>query len=215
MTLGRVVCATLLTASIGACSTVGPSALSDEPSPGSYHLISDPVAAPFVLTVRLGKTGGLARVGDTFEAGQVVVIDRSTLAGDYWINVNGQDCEGRFSVTALTETDLRLFLLGTSCRVSVVGSHPLGEVQHSDTPGSLLARVPVGGVLEIRPTSPELQGPVRVAKPEEQGSIEVDALAPGEYEISLLVNSVVVKSRTVRLSPGGEEFVDFAQVLPT
>lgn len=124
----------LLLALVSIACTVG-SAL-----PGSYYLTSDPPLAPYRLSIREDDVGvddvsGPHRRTATFEAGQEVVLDWSTLPlpQQKWIEVNGQDCEGRFDIQARVQTDLLLILTDDVCRIEVLGLHPEGAPHH--TPG--------------------------------------------------------------------------------
>ena len=96
-----------------------------EPLPGSFHMTSDPPQAPYAMTIRLDDIGGPSRRTAEFAEGGEVVVDWSTLPlpPAKWIEVNGQDCEGTFTVQARFETDLLLILIDDTCRVEVIGTH--------------------------------------------------------------------------------------------
>lgn len=79
-----------------------------EPSPGSFHLTSDPTLAPYQLAVRIEDAAGPSGRKAEFDSGDEVVVDWTTLPIPEvkWIEVNGQDCRGTFEIHAGLETDL-------------------------------------------------------------------------------------------------------------
>jgi|SRR5215213_2284595 len=97
-----------------------------EPLPGSFHLTTVPALAPFPMTVRIDYSGGPSGRSAEFEAGDEVVIDWSTLPlpEEKWIEVNGEDCRGKFSIRERVVTVLRMSVWESGCSVEVVGSHP-------------------------------------------------------------------------------------------
>lgn len=103
-----------------------------EPAPGSFHLTSDPPLAPHALTIRTDQAGGPSGRTAEFAEGGEVVVDWSILPlpPAKWIEVNGQDCEGTFTVHARFETDLLLTLTDDACRVEVLGTHLEGGPHH-------------------------------------------------------------------------------------
>jgi hypothetical protein len=139
--VARSLLAALLLAALGGgCSflaTASPKpepTLSVDPLPGSFHLSIDPQPAPYRVLIRVDDEGGPSGRTAAFEAGQPVALVWSTLPlpAERWIDVNGRDCVGTFSVEERVETDLVLELTGDGCRITVVGSHPEGAVQHRD-----------------------------------------------------------------------------------
>jgi len=119
---------------LSACSLTGPStALTEpeptsvgEPLPGSFHLTSVPKLAPYALTIRIDDIGGPSGRTAEFQSGDEIVMDWSTLPlpEDKWLEVNGQDCGGTFTIQQRVVTVLTLNLSDSGCRVDVVGSHP-------------------------------------------------------------------------------------------
>ena len=49
------------------------------------------------------------------------------------IQMNGQACEGRYTIESRVETDVLLHFGAGSCRIEVVGAHAEGSV-HTDLP---------------------------------------------------------------------------------
>jgi hypothetical protein len=99
-----------------------------EPLPGSFHMTSDPPLAPHPLSIRSDDIGGPSGRSAEFEAGDEVVVDWSTLPLPEvkWIEVNGRDCEGTFTIQERVEIDLMLILIDGACRIEVLGTHPEG-----------------------------------------------------------------------------------------
>jgi hypothetical protein len=99
-----------------------------EPLPGSYHLISDPTLAPYDIVIREADSGGSHSLSEHFSQGQKVELTWSTLPlpSPKWIQVNGQNCEGSFTIEPRVETDLLLLLTTDSCQLQVLAKHPEG-----------------------------------------------------------------------------------------
>jgi hypothetical protein len=97
-----------------------------DPLPGSFHLTSEPKLAPFRMTIRIDDIGGPSRRTAEFDTGDEVVMDWSTLPlpEEKWLEVNGQDCLGTFTIQERVVTVLQMMLSDSGCRVDVVGSHP-------------------------------------------------------------------------------------------
>ncbi len=89
-----------------------------EPLPGSFYLTSDRPAA-YPLTIRW-ETGTRSA---QFDEGDSIVLNWSTLPlpEQKRIDINGQLCEGTFTIEARIETDLLLSLKDDGCRVDVLG----------------------------------------------------------------------------------------------
>lgn len=124
---------------LAACSALRvpqtPVAIGD-PSPGYVRITAVPPQASFPVTVwfRDPKFGGLSTVSFDFAVNEPILIvfpSTPTTPGNVALQVNDNPCEGTWSVTSMTETDLLLQFDEDSCRVDVVGSHVFGEV-HTD-----------------------------------------------------------------------------------
>jgi hypothetical protein len=97
-------------------------------------MTSDPPFAPYPLSIRIDDADGPSRVSDELEQRGAVVVDPSTLPGVTWIEVNGRDYQGTFTIQARFEVDLLLILTGDACRVEARGTHPEGG-PHSEPSG--------------------------------------------------------------------------------
>jgi hypothetical protein len=121
--------------SVGALATPRPEpSLSVDPLPGSFHLALDPQPAPYAVQLRLDDADGPSARSAEFGAGEDVAIVWSSLPfpTEKWIEVNGHDCAGTFSLKERFETDLVLDLTETGCAITFLGSHPEGAVRHGD-----------------------------------------------------------------------------------
>jgi len=105
----------------------------EQPAPGSIHLVSEPPQAPYPVILRYLSGGGVSRAYHEFAQGETMLVVFSSLPGVEGIQVNGRECEGRYTLETRVETDLVLVLGDGTCRVQVIGSHPEGAV-HSDPP---------------------------------------------------------------------------------
>jgi hypothetical protein len=85
------------------------------------------------VTIRWLNGGSVSGVYHEFARGEAILIVSSTLPGTEGVEVNGQACQGLYTIEARVETDLLLHLDDGSCRVEVLGSHPEGAV-HTDRP---------------------------------------------------------------------------------
>ncbi len=71
------------------------------------HLTSDPGNAGQNLVLRYFEEGEEpSRVSDEFVTGAEVVVDRPTGVGTKGIQLNGENCDGRFVVEPNMETDI-------------------------------------------------------------------------------------------------------------
>ncbi len=85
------------------------------------------------MVLRYLSGGSASRAYHEFAWGDTILVVFSSLPGEEGIQVNGQACDGRYTLQTKLETDLLLFLGDGTCRVEVVGTHPEGTV-HSDPP---------------------------------------------------------------------------------
>jgi hypothetical protein len=106
--------------------------VNEPPLPGSMHIQSEPPQAPESVTLRY-LSPGVSGVYHEFAQGETVLVVFSSLPGEYGVQVNGQACDGRFTIETRVETDVLLVLGAGSCRLEVLGSHPEGSV-HTDPP---------------------------------------------------------------------------------
>lgn len=207
--------ATLAVALLSACAPMAvasPSATLHEaiPAPGDFHLISDPRAAPLNLLLRyFGEDGEPSLASDEFVAGQLVVVDRSSLPGARGVITNGESCDGRFELVAGTEVDILLLLRGSPCGIEVLGSHPSGAIRHGDEAAVLFARVPLGSRVSVRPIATTSMVEAQIVAADESGAVTVGPLPPGSYEVSLLEGSEVRGTQEVQLLPGDGQVVSF------
>lgn len=107
-----------------------------EPTPGSFHLASEPQTARQSLTIRVDD-GTPSGWSEEVPEGAPVWVFFTTLPDDNLrIWVNGLTCDGNFAVKARFETDLLLTMTGSNCAVRVLGIHPEGAVDHKYVPAS-------------------------------------------------------------------------------
>ena len=107
-----------------------------EPTPGSFHLKSDPQTAPRALTIRVGDDSP-SGWNEVVPKGAPVWITFTSLPSvNQAIWVDDAPCEGRFEIEPLVEIDLLLHLTDDGCRVEVLGAHPEGSVEHHYVPES-------------------------------------------------------------------------------
>ena len=107
-----------------------------EPTPGSFHLKSDPQTAPRDLTIRVGDDSPSGWNEIVPEGAPVWITFTSLPSVNQAIWVDDAPCEGRFEIEPLVEIDLLLHLADGGCRVEVLGAHPEGTVQHQFVPAS-------------------------------------------------------------------------------
>lgn len=150
-----------------------------------------------------------AGISDEFSPASPIVVDRPLYAGQYGIQVNGQICDGRFTVSDRNEADLLLSFLETGCAIQVTGSHPEGAITHSNESAAIIARVPIGASLMISVAGTGPSASPRTIQADEAGSITVDSLPPGRYDLSVQRDGAVISMLEVELTAGSERFVDF------
>jgi hypothetical protein len=137
-------------------------------------------------------------------AGATVVIDRSLLPEPHGIAVNGQRCEGEFSITTGVETDLVLTVGSGGCRVTTIASHPDGAQLHGNEAATISGEAPRGSQISIRPVEPGVVTAPRILPADESGFFFVESLPAGRYEVSLVVRGAVVETTEIELRAGEE-----------
>jgi hypothetical protein len=195
-----VVFGMLLAVSVTACSPglIAPTLHEAIPLPGSFYLTAEPADAPGAFSIRyLSQGGDVSGISDDFPPGARIVAQRSTLPGRWGVLLNGGRCDGSFDIETEIETDVVLHIAADGCRIEAVGSHPEGAVTHGIRPAELALRAPIGGRISARPL--DGQGELRVVSVDESGHAYIDGLAPGRYEVSLLLGGRVTSSITIKL----------------
>jgi hypothetical protein len=119
----------LLAAALAGCQP----GVNEPPLPGTVHIRSEPATAQEPVTLRYVLAGGVSRVYHEFALGETVLVVFSSLPGEHGLQLNGRDCDGRFTIETGVETDLLLVLGDGTCRLALIGSHLEGTV-HTDPP---------------------------------------------------------------------------------
>jgi hypothetical protein len=102
---------------------------------GNVRIVSAPAQSSFPVTIWFRDPGFGTRSTVSFEftAGEPILIVFPSTPGNGALQVNDNACTGWWSISSKIETDVRLQFDEASCRVDVVGTHPVGAV-HTDPP---------------------------------------------------------------------------------
>lgn len=174
------------------------------PLPGIVHLTSEPATAPFAVSIRLIYQGQPSSGSDDFIEGATIVLDRSALPQPHGVQVNGRACTGEFTIESGVETDVQVVFADGGCSVRVLGQHPEGEGNHGNAGAVILGTAPIGSIVRLSPIDPELVTAVVEEHADEAGQFGVGPLPAGRYELALIVDGQVVRTREIVLRPGQE-----------
>ena len=175
------------------------------PPGGIFHLTLEPTLAPRDLVLRYFAEGQApSSIRDSFVAGEAVVVDRPLLPGTRGIELDGEICEGRYVIASDVETDIVLTPTPAGCKVTTVGTHVAGEIDHANSPASLYGQAPSGTSVEAESLDPAVVVPVQRDSTDESGSYRLDDLPAGRYEVRLLRGDLVLGKTMVELRAGEE-----------
>lgn len=170
-----------------------------------------PPRALSALTLQyIGSDGAVSGVQDEFVVGSLVVVDRPNLPGQMGVRVNSVACEGRFSIDSGFETDVILLLGVNPCRVELVGTHPVGTMEHASGTATILAQLPLGSHLTVQPIGPGILLPAQQVAADESGAATFPGLPAGHYQISVVVNGVTGTTFEIVLKPNEERVLDLS-----
>lgn len=205
---------------VGPTVTPGPTATPDAAAEGVglFHMTMDPAYDQLPLRLQYLVARGRQVVEYAFSADIAVIVNRSFIAGPLSIVYNDLRCDGSVMVVKDMEVDAVLEIGGDACSLVETGTHMPGAMQHPELPTTAVvgAVLPIGvpSTLVVRQldsidTTPVASVDVEVP-PWEVVGIKVE---PGRYEVSVLVDSIVLASEELDLERG-EDVVVNLRVLP-
>ncbi len=200
-------------AMLAGCGSIRPvdapaTAFEGMPGPAYLHLDGEPVTAarPFVVTFA-GPDGDRSGQSFAFEAGQRVVIDRTSFAETFAAWVDDIACEG--SATTLTdrETDGLLEIDDEVCRLTTTRNHAVDEDAHPELSGGLSAEAPLGSTLTLTTLTDAIPGEL-ADDADESGWISFDLVSAGLWRAVLTRNGQQLDEQTITIVAGEQQHLD-------
>jgi hypothetical protein len=205
-----------------ACGSPVPStpAASAEPTasaPGQLHPIMEPAydQAPLRLAYLVA---GSRIEGETIDEDVEVIVNRPFPPGDIQVVYNDLVCNGSVAIVSNMEADALLDIEPDRCSVVTTDTHAPGAILHPELPhtASVGAFLPFGvpSVFVVRSLdTPGATPAAEVAVDDPPWEAEQVVVQPGRYEVSVLVDGVVLASDELDLERGEDRIV-FLRVLP-
>jgi hypothetical protein len=98
------------------------------PGPGYFQVVGDPEEAPRDITVRnFGNDGIESGVSDSFKVGDRIYVEGTAFPGSRGLTVNGNPCDGRFSVVQDKVTEVVLKVTQDACSTAVKTIHDVDQ----------------------------------------------------------------------------------------
>ena len=183
------------------------------------HLTMDPPYACCDLQLHYVLADGSTIKGESIRGDIDVIVNRPFAPGTVHVVYNDVTCEGSFEIASGQESDV-VMDMGSDprCRLWTTEWHPTGSIQHPELPltAHVSAELPFGvaSVFVLQsldhPDAPPTATINVDAPPWEVGPIEI---TPGRYELSVLVDGVVLGSRREDLVRGSD-WVFSLRILP-
>lgn len=198
-------------------STPAATAEATASAPGMLHLTMEPAYDQH--RVRLAYVIGDTRIeGESVKQDVEVIVNRPFPAGTIQVVYDDRVCDGSVAIRSNMETDVVLALASDACAVSTTDTHPAGSIRHPELPttASVGAFLPFGlpSAFVVRPVdAPAATPAAQEAVDGPPWEVEPIVVQPGRYEVSVLLDGVVLAREELDLERGESTFVNL-RVLP-
>jgi hypothetical protein len=178
------------------------------PGPAYLHLDGEPRAAarPFVVTFA-GPDGDRSGQSFAFEAGQRVVIDRTSFAETVAAWVDDIACDGTATTLTDRETDGFLEIDDDACRVTTTRNHAVADDVHPELTGGLSAEAPLGSTLTLTTLADAVPGEL-ADDADESGWISLELVPAGRWRVVLTKSGQQLDEQTITIEAGEHQHLD-------